>query len=156
MGYSTIVFKERYKDINQTLYWLVEQAKEGVPYICDKFPKFDTPYQMWNYVKPMLTYKNDPPGVELIQNPHTLFEDNYYGYGKSGSGDCDCFTTLTIALAVCNDWPVEIVLAGRGKTDPSHIYALVDWIVIDFTESNPNQERIYPYVQELPVFWLSL
>ena len=28
---------------------------------------------------PLLTYKNDPPGIELLQSVPTLFENNYWG-----------------------------------------------------------------------------
>lgn len=151
-GYDTYEFREPYKDINTTLYWLVEQAKTGIEYCREKFPPFDNPIQAYNYIKPMLTYKNDPPGKELIQSPGTLLEDNYHGV--PGAGDCDCFVCLWLAVAWANGWPgARIVLTGRRKNSPQHIYILQKWgrdnIVIDFTEPVVNQERVYPYKQVL-------
>lgn len=155
MLYDTIEFRKPYKNINETLYWLVEQAKTGVPYCVEKFPEFDNPVQMYNYFKDKVSYHNDPPGVELIQSPGTLFEKNYWG--RAGAGDCDCFVVLLLSSLWANGFNRNyIMLYGRNKKYPSHISLMNDDtgepIYLDLTEKKVNSERHYPYYQKIPVF----
>lgn len=151
-NYDTYEFKESYKDINTTLYWLVEQAKAGIDYCKRQFPAFSSPIEMFYYLKPRVTFHKDPPGTELIQSPGTMFENNYHGV--PGAGDCDCFVTLLLACAWANGWPgSKIVLTGNRKRSPSHIYVIQEWngeqIILDLTEPSPNSERQYKYKQVL-------
>lgn len=155
MQYDTIEFTEPYEDINTVLYWLIEQAKAGVPYCEEKFPKFNDPAQMFQYFNKRVTYRNDPPKVELIQSPGTLFEANEHGI--SGAGDCDCFVTLLLSCAWANGWYDNyIVLYGRSKKWPSHISFMTRFngrdYYMDLTEKRFNSERDYPLKQILPAF----
>jgi len=155
MLYDTIEFREPYKDINDTLYWILEQAKTGVPYCAKSFPKFADPAQMYEYFKNRVTYKNDPPGVELIQSPGTMFENNYWG--SPGFGDCDCFVCLLLSCLWANDeYKNYILLYGRSKKWPSHISLATEWngqkYYMDLTERKFDVERPYPYKQVLKVY----
>ena len=155
--YQSYQFKQKYKDINDVLYWIVEQAKVGIPYCKDKFPHWEDPRQMFYYLKNLVTFKNDPPGTELLQGPYTLFEDNYHGYLSSGAGDCDCFSILLLSCIWAQNWKgAKIILAGNKKSAPSHIYIEIPWkgenIILDLTESKPDQEREYKYYQALKTF----
>lgn len=152
---QTIQFKQKYKDINDTLYWLIEQAKVSIPYAAEKFESYDNPRDIFNTFKLVTTYKNDPPGVELIQSLPTLIEDNYHGI--PGAGDCDCFATSLIALLWANGFnKINIVLASRTKKYPQHIYLTVIYkdkeYILDATQPYYNSERHYPYKQYLPLF----
>lgn len=155
MLYDTIEFRQPYKNINETLFWLLEQAKTGVPYCKKAFPSFSDPQQMFDYLNGRVVYHNDPPGVELIQSPGTMFEKNYFGI--PGAGDCDCFTTLLLACCWANGFKENyICLYGRSKKYPSHISLMTVFdgrpYYLDLTEKKFNRERNYPYKQELPVF----
>lgn len=155
MLYDTIEFKRQYTTINDVLYWLVEQAKTGVPYCREHFPKFQDPQELYEYMRGRVTYHDDPPGVELIQSPGTLFEDNYFG--KPGHGDCDCFVTLLLSCCwSCGFKENYILLYGRSKSHPSHISMMTVFngkeYIMDLTEKKFNHERHYPFVQEIPVF----
>lgn len=155
MDYDTIAFRQPYKDINDTLYWMVEQAKAGVPYCREAFPKFSNPIDLYNYFNARVIYHNDPPGVELIQSPGTLFENNYWG--DPGAGDCDCFVTLLLSCLWANGFNKNwIVLYGRSKKYPSHISLMTEFegekYYLDLTEKKFNKERHYPYYQQLKTF----
>jgi len=151
----TIEFIKDYDDINDVLYWLVEQAQVGIPYCLDAFPPFKDPAEMYYYFLNRVTYHDDPIRKELIQGPCTLFEENFYGI--PGAGDCDCFVTLLLASCWANGWTrVYILLYGKTKQRPTHISMCVDFdgrtYYMDLTEKKFDVERFYPYRQKLPVF----
>lgn len=155
MSYEVIEFKDKYTDINATLYWLVEQAKAGVDYCRENFPEFSNPVEMYNYLKARTRFMNDPTGIELIQHPFTLFENNFHG--REGYGDCDCFTTLLLSCLWANGWFENyIMLYGNSTRYPSHIACMTvfegEEIFLDLTEPKVNSERHYKYFQEIPVF----
>ena len=110
---------------------------------------------MYEYFKNRVTYHNDPPGVELIQSPGTMFENNYWG--KAGYGDCDCFVVLLLSCLWANNMNKNwILLYGRTKKWPSHISLATEFegqdYFMDLTERKFNSERFYPFRQELKVF----
>lgn len=145
--------RENYRDINQTLQALREQVIESYPYTLDRF-RANNPEELFWLLKSNVTYQLDPPGVELLQTAETLFEDNWHG--TPGAGDCDCFTILCLAACMTNNfYPNKIVLAGRTKKAPSHIYSRTfhdgKWYTMDLTQPVINSERYYPFVQELNV-----
>lgn len=153
--YEVIEFKKKYTDINEVLYWIVEQALAGVPYCRDTFPHFDNPAEMYYYFNRRVTFHDDPQGIELIQSPYTLFEDNFFGI--PGAGDCDCFVTLLLSACWANGWPyINILLYGRTKQRPSHISMCVEigdrLYYMDLTEKKFDVERPYPYRQKLPLY----
>jgi hypothetical protein len=143
-----------YTDINATMRGIRTQVIDSLNYCAAEMPTFNDPESMFKALKNMITYKNDPPGVELLQSVPTLFENNYWG--KRGAGDCDCFSILVLAMCVVHGWnKQQIVLAGRSKLAPVHIWTRVcfnnKWYDIDLTEPYFNQRRDYKFVQYLNV-----
>ncbi len=145
---------EPYKDINRTLRGLRTQVIDSLEYCVFNMPKFDNPVDMFNHLRLITTYRLDPKNVELIQTVPTLMESNYHGV--SGAGDCDCFTVLTLAMCIANGWNDNfIILVGRTKVSPVHIYSAVKFkgelITLDLTNAYANIERPYKYRQIIPV-----
>lgn len=143
-----------YTDINATMRGIRTQVIDSLEYCVNEMPKFNDPESMFKALKNMITYKNDPPGVELLQSVPTLFENNYWG--KRGAGDCDCFSILVLSMCVVHGWnKQQIVLAGRSKLAPVHIWTRVffedQWFDFDLTEPYFNQCRNYKFVQYLNV-----
>jgi len=142
-----------YIDLEDVLYQIVKIAREGVNYMARKIPAYiRTPEQLFIYLSTITNYRDDPPDTELLQSPKSLFEANYWG--TPGTGDCDCFTILLLASLLAmgyNPNRIEIVLAGRSKTIPKHIYLTLDGKPMDLTNSFYNYERDYPYLQHIPV-----
>ena len=149
--------KKKYKDLDDTLFHLKLQVKHSLPFARIVVPEFSHPEELFDWLKKRVTYKNDPPSTELLQSMQTLLSGNYWGI--KGAGDCDCFTIATLASAIVNGWDdLYIVLVGRQKSHPVHIYSVIYWkgerMVIDLTNKNFNQERdSYKYFQEIPVNW---
>lgn len=145
-----MILKEKYTDINRVLEGLIYQVNDSINFCRSEFPKFSTPEKLFNFLKLITVYHSDPKDVELIQSVPTLIENNYWGI--SGAGDCDCFTVLTIAACISNGWnDNQIVLKGRSKKNPVHIYSstIVDdqLYTLDLTNTYINTEREYPLTQ---------
>lgn len=146
----------QYKDIHDTIQGIKTQIIDGVNYgmTC---PRFNDPRELWDWLKARITYENDPKDRELLQClPTLLTEANEHG--TPGLGDCDCFSIAAVTLMICQNWDgINIVLAGRSKKAPVHIYTEIIWngepIILDFTNKKYNYERYYPYTQRLPVGW---
>ena len=97
------------------------QVIDSIDWVQDNLPRYRNPEQLFNNLKTMVTYKNDPPGVELLQSVPTLFEQNYWG--MRGAGDCDCFSILVLTCCLVHGWnDQEIILAGRSRLAPVHIW----------------------------------
>lgn len=147
-------YKIPYRGVEESLHHLRKQVFDSIPYCIKNIPHFDTPEQLFNYLKSKVTYKNDPKGVELFQTAQTLLDNNWHG--KSGLGDCDCFSILCLASLISQGfYNVGIVLAGRSKYNASHIYTYVDLgttgrQILDLTNNKFNYERPYPYTQFIP------
>jgi hypothetical protein len=143
-----------YTDINATMKGIRVQVIDSIAWTCDNLPKFSNPEQMFNQLKSMVTYRNDPPGVELLQSVPTLFKENYWGI--AGAGDCDCFSILVLTACICNGWNDQrIILAGRSKLAPVHIWTEVKyngkWYSMDLTQPFVNSTRDYKFTQKLYV-----
>jgi hypothetical protein len=148
------VFIVPYKDINQTMQGIRTQVVDSLQFCADSMPVFSNPDQMWHGLKQMVRYKHDPAGIELLQSVQTLFDNNYWGV--SGSGDCDCFSILVLAMCCVHGWTDQrIVLAGRSKEAPVHIWTEIkwnnDWYCMDLTQPFFNLPRKYKYTQYLYV-----
>lgn len=148
------VRKVEYRDINHTLQGLREQVIDSLEYCCNELPRFSNPTDLFNFCKSITVYENDPPEIELIQTVQTLLENNFHGV--SGAGDCDCFTVLTLALCIASGMNDNyIVLVGRSKVAPVHIYSAVKFkgklYTLDLTNPYINVERPYKYRQFIPV-----
>ncbi len=145
---------EVYNNLNQTLEGIRTQVLDSLEFCAFDMPEFNNPTDMFNSLRLMTTYHNDPNGTELLQSVQTLFDNNYWGI--SGAGDCDCFTILTLAMCVVHQWnDNEIVLVGRNKKKAVHIYSAVivkgKRYTLDLTNPYINMERDYKYKQIMPV-----
>ena len=143
-----------YTDINATMRGIRTQIIDSLEYCVNNMPRFSDPAQMFSTLKNLITYKNDPQGIELLQTVQTLFEDNFWGI--KGAGDCDCFTILAISCCIANGWNENsIILCGRSKLAPVHIYSTVtvngERYIMDLTNAYINIERKYKFKQELKV-----
>jgi len=143
-----------YTDINATMRGIRTQVIDSLDFCVNQMPSFENPEQMFNVLKTMITYKNDPAGVELLQTVQTLFKNNFHGV--SGAGDCDCFTILWLSMCIAQGWnKQQIVLAGRSKIAPVHIWARLHfdgkWFECDLTQPYFNTKRKYKFVQHLNV-----
>jgi hypothetical protein len=83
-----------------------------------------------------------------------LFENNFWNV--PGAGDCDCFTILALSMCVAHGWmDQEIVLAGRSKLSPVHIWSRIKWngkwYDFDLTQPYFNSTRPYKFKQYLKV-----
>lgn len=144
--------KMPYRSLKHTLQMIKAQALEGLPYVKKEIPGKMPPSDLFDYLKERLTYRHDPKGIELVHSPRTLFEDNYHGI--SGAGDCDDFSMLAIAALKAQGVPekdINVVLTGRNKYTPKHIYLSVYGTPFDLTNNFFGQERKYPYKQEIPL-----
>ena len=148
--------RQPYKSLIHTLQSLKNQALEGVQYMRAKVPAYiEKPQDLYYFLKDNVTYKHDPKGIELIHTPQSFFEDNYHG--KSGAGDCDDFTATSIAALKAIGIPeakINVVLTGRSRKIPRHIYLSVNGIPFDLTNDIFGEERKYPFKQEIPLLRL--
>lgn len=142
-----------YKSLGDTLKQMSAQIAESVSYADHFVPKSTTPQEIWYILKDNLVYKNDPPGIELLQSFPSLMEDNYWG--TPGMGDCDCFTIAACACAVARGIPVRCVIVGNDRQAPSHIYCQMfwegKWIDFDLVNSDYGYTKPYKYKQILNV-----
>jgi hypothetical protein len=151
------VVKRQYKDINDTLKSIKIQIIDGLDFALNECPQFKNPEQLYNWLLARCTYENDPKDVELLQClPTLLTEDNEHGI--PGAGDCDCFSIALVTLLVAQGWDnINIVLAGRSKKCPVHIWVEIKWRgknqTLDLTNRKFNKERYYPLTQKIPVQW---
>lgn len=143
-----------YTDINATMRGIRTQVIDSLDFCVNEMPRFSDPGQMFNVLKTMITYKNDPPGIELLQTVPTLFNNNYHGI--PGAGDCDCFSILWLSMCIAQGWnDQQIVLAGRSKLSPVHIWTRLKhngkWYDCDLTQPYFNTKRKYKFTQFLNV-----
>lgn len=150
-----ITGKVRYKNINDTLRHLKIQVIDSLPYAKENVPKFNYPYQLFEWLKSNITYRNDPRDTELLQTMQTLFEGNYPGYAP-GEGDCDCFVISCLASCYVQGpkWRDLIVtIAGRDKFSPVHIWSGINfdgqYYAMDLTQPEFDSTRHYKYTQDL-------
>jgi hypothetical protein len=141
-----------YQNIDQTLKGIHRQVCDSLDYCANEMPVYSDPITMFYGLKPLIKYHNDPPGVELLQSVPTLFNNNYWN--ESGAGDCDCFSILVLSMvSVHNFGPQRIVLCGRSKLAPVHIFTQVyykgRWITLDLTRPLVNSHRPYKFYQLL-------
>lgn len=138
-----------YKNINDTMLGLKQQVIDSLDYAEQNFPRFENPRELFDYLKQITIYKNDPPGVERLQSLPTLMR-------RDGKGDCDCFTIALLAVCWVQGKQFQnlyVVLAGRETIAPVHIYVKIffdgEIYVMDLTQPEFNSERDYPFTQEL-------
>lgn len=144
--------EKRYTNLTDVINLLLIQVNDSVSQVPYYVPPVRTPEQLFYYLKSVLTYKKDPPGVEYLQTLQTLFDKN------KGYGDCDCFTITALAsLKYYGLYErLYIVLVGYDKESARHIYAGVQWegdfYVFDLTNPFFDMERTkYRYRQIIDV-----
>jgi len=148
-----------YKGVEYTLNQMRYQIRDSLPYCRQHFSGLNTPQQMWNRLKPLVRYVQDPPNVELLQSVPTMMNRRTNWHRIAGAGDCDCFTILVLstlkANPVYNSVDKFAVLVGNTWDEPTHIYAAVKWkgrlIAIDLTNPALNVERPYKFRQYVPL-----
>jgi len=133
--------------------YMREQIYEGVNFSFNVF-NIQDPETLYNTISTLYTYKDDPPDTELIMSPETFVNNNYWG--KSWTGDCDDIVTFVTSYCIAHEIKCEIVLVGRSKKAPVHIYNYVEFngemIPFDLTNKTFNYERPgYKYKQILKV-----
>ena len=145
---------KRYDDLNDVLRHIRLQIEESIPFAQSYVPSFNSPVDLFHWMKPQLHYRKDPAGKELLQSFPTLIKNNYYGI--PGTGDCDCFSIAMCSASAVQNWKgmkVWIKLAGRNKANAVHIWSGVDIdgksYPLDLTNPVPLYERDYQYVQKL-------
>ena len=150
-----MILKKKYLTLNDTLNHIRLKVQESIPFCSAFVPNSNSPENLFLWMKPFLTYRKDPDGIELLQSAETLIKNNYWGV--SGMGDCDCFSIFCISACMVQGWKgkkIWIKLAGRNKTSPVHIWSGVDIngkeYAMDLTNNVPNFERPdYQYIQKL-------
>ena len=133
--------REPYKSLNRTLELIVQQIRVSQAFAELWLPAgIESPAELFHLLKPSLTYKADPPGVELIQSFRSLMLDNYWGI--PGAGDCDCFSVAAGASAAVLGYDCQLIVAGNGR-QPTHVYNLIEGKAFDLTENVILAERNY-------------
>lgn len=109
-----------------------------------------TPREIFDFLRGEVVYTSDPEGIELLQSMQTLFGTGNK-HGIYGAGDCDCFTIAALASLIAKGYApgLKIVLVGRSKVAPVHIYCSVFGVPFDLTNNKIGKERPYPYQQSL-------
>lgn len=138
---------------------LMQQVYDSLDYALNNCPETSSPERLFYVMRQSTQFKHDPPGTELIQEMPTFFSDFVHRTGihyPAGHGDCDCFTVSALACLWANGFgPLAVVLKGRKKSAPSHIFPAVwngqEWIAFDLTNKFYGEERPYKYQQILPV-----
>lgn len=152
--------REKYTDINRTVFLLREQVIDSIPTAVEVCPRARNPEQLFKWLRLNTSYKDDPPGYEHIQSMETLltpFTHRTGVYYGPGQGDCDCFTVTTLACLYVHDWPEEFgfYLLGRSKKAPVHIYSYVVWegqeLIMDLTRPYIDDAKDYPLKQKIPL-----
>lgn len=141
------VLKIPYPNLNESLKYLRLQIIDSLKY-CNQFKKLKTLEDVFNFCKSRFNYKSDPLGVEYFQTVETLLKNN-------GLGDCDDATIFVLSILCVNNFDnFGIVLAGRNKYRPTHIYCYAyengKKFNLDLTNKNFNQIRNYPFKQFIP------
>lgn len=149
-----MVADKPYKDLDDTLVHLKYQVLDSIKYAANNVPHFDTPKELYNFLKRRVTYRNDPKDRELLMTMQTMM--NGTRTGQPGAGDCDDFTITSLASLYVNGFdPLYLILVGRSSKYPVHVYAGVKWYgkiqPFDLTNDRFGYERKnYIYQQILP------
>lgn len=146
-----ILLKE-YEDLNDVLLHIKIQIQESIDFARQYCPDVSDPRELFYWLHDRVKYMSDPVTIELIMTMETMM--NGTRTGVPGGGDCDDFTITGVAsLIACGFEDVQIVLAGRRKDNPVHIYCRVkyggDWYAFDLTNEQFDYERNYKYIQNL-------
>lgn len=121
------------------------QVRDSIDFANDFLPARTTSLEIWSILKDNLIYKNDPPGIELLQSFPSLMNDNYWGI--PGAGDCDCMTIAALSCAKARKIPARAVIVGNSSQAPTHIYCQlfdgVQFIDFDLVSSHYGTTKAY-------------
>lgn len=99
-----------------------------------------------HFVAERVRYKNDPVGVEYVQDPQRMLED--IAKHRVTAGDCDDITTLLSAMTRCLGRETEFITVGFGAPGKySHVLSRVKepkrgvWVVCD-PVAGTNEDRM--------------
>jgi len=147
-----ILLKE-YEDLSDVLIHIKKQVIDSLEYASENLPAFRDPRELFYWLKDRTVYLSDPSTIELLMSMETLMDGSRTGI--PGAGDCDDFTITGLASCIVNGWlKNKIVLVGRERSAPVHIYFTTNYegidYVFDLTNPDFNQERKnYRYRQYL-------
>jgi len=145
--------KEKYTTLQRTLDCMQTQIEESLSFARNFVPRGETPRSLFALLKQHTTYRNDPPGVELLQSMPTLMHNNYYGI--PGAGDCDCFCIAAVASCKVENIPVRIVIVGNTEKNPTHVYCEVldngRWTAFDLCSPFYGETKKYRYLSRIKV-----
>ena len=146
----SMILKKPYENIEETMIYLKRQIIDSLSFAAQYVPEqVNDARGLWNFLKPRLTFVDDPKGTELLQSFETLMWGSRTGV--SGGGDCDCFVIGATASANIIPIACKIVLAGRERKAPVHIYNLMyynnSWVPFDLTEPLFGMKRDYLFYQ---------
>lgn len=147
-----MILTKQYDDLTDTLLHIKKQVIDSLDFANAFLPDINDPAILFEYLKDRTTYINDPPDIELIMTMQTMMAGSRTGI--AGGGDCDDFTITALASLYCIGFiDLRVVLAGRRKAFPVHIYPEVNagngWQAFDLTEESFGDFRPYPYYQNL-------
>ncbi|SRR6266436_5652035 len=142
-----------YHSLEDTLLGLKQQVIDSMAFAKKNIPVFNSPEELYYWMRERTKYVKDPPGTELLQSLPTLVAGSRLGV--PWGGDCDCFTIASLSALIANGFaPVYVILVGRQADAPVHIYAGVEdggIVPFDLTNEDYGYERTnYPYQQILP------
>ena len=148
-----MVLKEKYTTLERTLDAMRVQIQDSLSFARNFVPRGETPKSLFHLLKQHTTYRNDPPGVELLQSMPTLIKNNFYGI--AGAGDCDCFTIAAVACCKVEKIPVRIVIVGNSPKNATHVYCEVldggRWVPFDLVNEFYGQTKKYRYLSVIKV-----
>lgn len=146
-------YKVKYKNLQHTLDAMGRQIYDSLDYAEGFVTRGTKPKELFWFLKTMTSYKNDPPGVELLQSMPSLFMNNFWG--KSGSGDCDCLSICAVACCKVLNIPCRLVVVGNSPTAPSHVYVEVkdngSWVPFDLVNTFYGETKKYRYISTINV-----
>ena len=143
-----------YIDLEDTLIHMKYQVQDSIAYARKIIPKFNTPEELYYWLREKVQYMNDPKDRELLMSLQTFCDGTRTG--TAWGGDCDDFTIASLsALHVNNFLPAYLILVGRKNIAPTHVYAGVKdgrgIVPFDLTNEDYGYERRnYKYQQILP------
>jgi hypothetical protein len=149
-------YKEKYISPYRTVQLIEQQAgsPENVLFAAQNFGGLNNGSQIWNKVKPLVTFKRDPPTVDTIQGIVTFFDPAKNIHRLPGAGDCDCYTSVLASICKANGLPYEYIMQGNGK--PSHIAISINGFICDLTNNKPNYLRHYQKTQNIKPMYVQL
>jgi transglutaminase-like putative cysteine protease len=147
-----MILLKKYESLEDVLLHIKIQILESLDFAEKFIPTFNNPRELFYWLHDRVTYLSDPTTIELIMTMQTMMDGTRTGI--PGAGDCDDFTITAMAcLYVAGFTENQIVLAGRKKNLPVHIYCRTyfngDWYVFDLTNDQFDYQRSYKYIQHL-------